>query len=295
MADNVVLGAGRLYVATLDGDDDPGPERYMGDSPGASLSGGEGERLTIFASDGADRSRKLVDKVLDVTRTMTLTLRDMSFENLALFLTGTYDADGEAAAAVAKATPEQYPACKAGDEFQVGVYVAGTDGGYDALKMTTSVANKHGFVAGDSGNAVENDTDVYMEPSYADWLENDEAPTSKALGGDGTAVMGTAHKAVLFADIGRVRVLADLDSGFRLSYTPATPQRKVVSSTEQPEVAVRYVEHEPSEGAGRSVYVTKATVAANGELALKQRDAEQQLGLTVSVLGKVVITGGASA
>ena len=58
MADNIVIGAGRLYVAELDADDNPGPERYLGDSVGASLSGGEGDRLTIFAGDGADSSRK---------------------------------------------------------------------------------------------------------------------------------------------------------------------------------------------------------------------------------------------
>lgn len=296
MADNVVLGTGRLYVAKLGSDGVPGPERYLGDSAGASLAGGEGERLTIFAGDGADRSKKLVDKVLDVNRTMSLTLRDISFANLEMFLIG--DLSEVTPAAVAAASPEQFPACVAGDEFQVGAYVAGSDGGYAAVKAPAS-DGKIGYTAGDSGNAAEDAAaakKVLWEPTYAGWLENGEAKTSSAKDGAGgaTATDATAE-VVVFGDVGRVRVVAaSLSSGFRLSYPAQAEMAKVVSATEQDEVAVRYVEHDPFEGAGRSVYVTKATISANGEWQLKQRDTEQQLGLTVSVLGKVVVTAGAS-
>ena len=300
MADNIVIGAGRLYVATLDGDGDPGPERYLGDSVGASLTGGEGERLQVFAGDGADSSRKLVDKLLDVSRSMSLTLHDLSLDNIALFVMGEKKSSG-AVAAVAPATPEQFPACKAGDEFQLGTYVSGAPvGGYKSIDAPSSTTNKTGYVAGASGNAPAVDDKVLFEPVMADWIEltDDETGRHTAAGKDGFDAGGApaAPELVVFLDTARVRVLKAQATGFRLSYTPiATAFDYVESSSEPLEGAVRYVEHDPREGTGRNIYMTKATITPNGEWPLKSRTNEQTLGLSCEALGKVFVSPGVTA
>ena len=134
MTDNVIIGTGRVYFAPIDSDGAiTGPERYVGDSTGAALSGGEGERLTIFAADGADRSKKLVDKLLDVNRSMSLTLRDMSLDNIRLFV----GAESEATTTRAtKVVDEEFLfELSEGDEIQLGSTAdpAVSGGGYTGL------------------------------------------------------------------------------------------------------------------------------------------------------------------
>ena len=295
MADNVVLGTGRLYVAALGTDDVPGPERYLGDSTAASLAGGEGDRVTVFAGDGADRSKKLVDKLLDVTRSMNVTLHDISFDNVALFLAGDMKAL-TGVKAVAKSSPEQFPACKAGDEFQIGTFLAAAPGGgYPSIQTPASDGKKIGYVAGDSGNADDaTAAKVLFVPKMVDYL-NDGKGAADGIDGTGTGKSFTNVDVVVFGDTGRVRALKALDSGFRLSYTPVASFDYVESATTTVEAAVRYVEYNPAEGEGRTVYMAKATVTPNGEWPLKQRDAEQQFGLSCTALGKVYVSAGATA
>lgn len=289
MADNIVIGAGRLYVAELDADENPGPERYLGDSVGASLTGGEGDRIQVFAGDGADSSRKLVDKLLDVTRSMSLTLHDISLDNLALFVMGEKTTPSSNAAAV---VDEQFPGCRTGDEFQLGTYKGGADafaGGFTLPKPVSSSAEITGKT-GESGSTA-------IAKAAVLWAPKQSEPDENMTDGGGTPVTakGSTHKLRVFGDTGRVEILADDYSaaGFRLSYTPTAEKREYVeSSTEPLEAAVRYVEYDPRNGAGRNVYMTKATVRPNGEWALKTRGQEQQLPLTCESLGKVYVSGG---
>ena len=103
----------------------------------------------------------------------------------------------------------------------------------------------------------------------------------------------TAPKAVVFPDTGRVRALLDQSAGFRLSYDPVAAAFDYVESASSPvDAAVRYVEFDPREGAGRDVYIGKATIRPNGDRPLKSRTEEQTLGLTCEVLGKVYVRGG---
>jgi len=291
MADNIIIGSGRLYVADLGADDAPGPERYLGDSTGASVSGGEGENLTVFAGDGADRSRRLVDVLTDVSRSMSLTLHDLSFENIALFVTGDAKVSG-AVAAVAEATPEQFPACKAGDEFQLGTYVAAAPAlGYPSVQTPTSATRNIKMKAGDSGGA-DDATKVRFVPVMADYVADGDSASNTT---DGAAGSTPGADVVVFGDTGRVRALKDFDSGFRLSYTPVAAFDYVESATRTIEAAVRYVEYDPQVGVGRSVYIDKARISANGEWPLKARDSEQTLGLTCEILGKLYVGAGATA
>ena len=85
--DNVIVGAGELYVDLLDSNDDTTGERFLGDGVGASLSVAT-ERVQVFSGTGPV-ARKLVDAVRSIERSFSVTLRDMSPENLALFVGAT--------------------------------------------------------------------------------------------------------------------------------------------------------------------------------------------------------------
>lgn len=288
MVDNVVVGAGRLYVSKLDADDNPLAERYLGDSVGASLTGGEGDRLTVFAGDGADSSRKLVDKLLNVSRSMSVTLHDISLDNIELFVMGEKK-DFTPAAVV----DEQFPSGEPGDEFQLGAYNGATGaigGGYTVPKPVSSSSEITGKT-GNSGSTAIAATKIRWQAEEAD----DSSDRVDGAGGTNPA----SPDLVVYGDTGRVKVTKataiDAD-GFRLSYTPDTSKREYVESATDPlEGAVRYVEYDPREGVGKNIYLTKATIRPNGEWPLKARDTEQQLGLTCESLGKVYVSDGVTA
>ncbi len=81
--DNIIVGAGEMYFAALEPGGTPGAERHLGHASSASLSIQE-ERITVQSSSGPPRT--LVDAVRSITRTLTMTLNDMSLANLAAFL-----------------------------------------------------------------------------------------------------------------------------------------------------------------------------------------------------------------
>ncbi len=102
-ADNVVVGAGRLHVKIGSAD-----ERYVGDTVSATLAV-EPQRLTVFAGDGARTDKRLADVLTQVSRTLDITLRDMSMANIALFVGGSELADEDVPAAL-KADGDHAPA-----------------------------------------------------------------------------------------------------------------------------------------------------------------------------------------
>lgn len=299
MADNIIIGAGRLYVATLDAEDEPGPERFLGDSIGASLAGGEGDRIQIFAGDGADSSRKLVDKLLDVTRSMSLTLHDISLENLRLFVMG--DLKSFTPAAVAD---ETFPACAAGDEFQLGTYngAAGAVGGGYTVPVPTAGTKISGKAG--SGDSAVAETKVRWVPKQADGRKGGTGSDAAKNGAGGANP--DKPLLIVYGDTGRIEIppagetdsgdstlYAALLTGFKLSYKPDTSKREYVESATDPvEAAVRYVENDPRNGVGKNVYMAKATIRPNGEWPLKTRGQEQQLSLTCESLGKVYVSEG---
>ncbi len=81
--DNIIVGAGDLYFAPLEPGGALGAERHLGHVSQATLAIQE-ERVTVQSSSGPPRT--LVDAVRSVTRTITMTLNDMSLANLAAFL-----------------------------------------------------------------------------------------------------------------------------------------------------------------------------------------------------------------
>lgn len=83
---NKVLGAGKLYLALEDTAGKLQGERYLGDTPGFTLSVAT-ESVEDFTSDSAV-AEKDVDTVTQVTRSGAITAKDVSLDNLALFALG---------------------------------------------------------------------------------------------------------------------------------------------------------------------------------------------------------------
>ena len=78
--DNIVIGAGEVYL-DLDEGGAPTGERYLGDAVGAALEITT-EETTVFSGSGPV-ARELARIARSVTRTVMLTLHDISLENLA--------------------------------------------------------------------------------------------------------------------------------------------------------------------------------------------------------------------
>ena len=80
-ADNIVFGAGRLFLTPMDPVVAAASGRlYLGDAPSASLTL-EREALTVC---DASADQPLADLDLHTSRTLAMTLRDMSAVNVAL-------------------------------------------------------------------------------------------------------------------------------------------------------------------------------------------------------------------
>jgi hypothetical protein len=85
---DICLGAGRIFFATETSSTTEGTAyTYLGDTPGFTI-GGSVEEVTVDSSD-TPVAEELVRIVKKVARQSTLTLRDISPSNLALFFMGS--------------------------------------------------------------------------------------------------------------------------------------------------------------------------------------------------------------
>lgn len=88
-SDNILIGAGEAYF-DLHEDGEPTGERYLGDAVGAQLEIAT-EETTAFSGSGpvAVELARVARSI--ISRTVTLTLHDISLENLALFAVGAVE------------------------------------------------------------------------------------------------------------------------------------------------------------------------------------------------------------
>ena len=267
---NIVIGSGELFIDLLSGDGKTTGERYLGDSPGASLSVAA-ERVTVMSGDGPVAVR-LIDKVRSIERTLSLTLHDISAENLALFVGAAAPAD--VGASSSRVTDEEHRV-RAGRWYQLGASTANprgvgklhasslSDDDDDADKLVVKYGREYGVTAA-SGTDYRVDIArgrIYIVPGN----EAADATLGKAMA-DNTGAPGTAM--------------------LKISYSAAAPARQRVEASARPRevlAALRYIEDADS-GAGRDYYAPRCSIGAGGELALKSRDTEQQIALTCSIL-----------
>ncbi len=120
--DNIVIGAGEVYIDVHDSAGKKTGERYLGDTPEATLSI-ETQSVDVISSDGPV-AKMLTKHNSQLTRTLSCTIRDMSLDNLALFAAG----DVVAVAADVTAVVDEEIKVKRGLWFSLGASAANPAG-----------------------------------------------------------------------------------------------------------------------------------------------------------------------
>lgn len=239
------IGAGRLFFEITDAlgvPVDGGGEVYLGDSPGFALTV-ESESLEDWSSDGPI-AEKDVDVAIRVNRSFNLTTKNVSFDNLALFVIGTVAQVAQDAGTV---EDEQIPSVTPGRYYQLGATAANPTG----VRGATSV------VVTDSDDA--NPTTFVLNEDY----ELDAATGRIRIVEGGAITTGT-----------------DL----LVSYTrPANTRGQVTTDNLGAKYGrLRYVE-DATFGEPKDVYAPFVQLKPTGELPFKSRDSVQQMGWEVSV------------
>ena len=240
-----IIGAGRLYFEitnALGVPSDGGGEVYLGDSPGFSLTV-ESESLEDWSSDGPI-AEKDVDVAIRVNRSFSLTTKNISFDNLALFVIGQVADVTQASGSVQ---------AEALDGVQPGRY----------YQLGAGATNPTG-VRGISAVVVEDDTPV----TPVEFTEGDDYEVDLVLG------------RIYIVPGGAIAA----DTNLRVDYTRAANTRSQVTTDNMGAKygRLRYVE-DATFGEPRDVYGPFVQLKPTGELAFKSRDTVQQMGWEVSV------------
>ena len=270
--DNIVIGAGEVYL-DLHEAGAPTGERYLGDAVGAALEITT-EETTVFSGSGPV-ARELARIARSVTRTVTLTLHDISLENLALFTVGAVRQ--LAAAAQVSAEPAVF---RPGRWYQLGG--AERPAGILSLDVPASKA--------EAINAVTVASTAQIPVTAA------QAIAARRFGAGASETEQTGQYIV---DYARARIfwlppdhaLHELKAGIRagtalaIDYMPDDAARdQVQGALGQVTGAFRYIE-DSAEGRGRNIYAPRCSIQPAGGLTLLDgRSSEQQIRLAVSML-----------
>lgn len=140
------IGAGRLYFEITDAlgvPVDGGGEVYLGDSPGFGLTV-ESESLEDWSSDGPI-AEKDVDVAIRVNRSFNLTTKNISFENLGLFVIGTAAQVAQSAGAV---EDEEIPSVTPGRFYQLGANPENPTGARGVTSVVVTDADSDSYELG---------------------------------------------------------------------------------------------------------------------------------------------------
>ena len=205
------------------------------------------ERTLMFGGDGANPSR-LVDRVRALNRTFSLSLRDISADNLALFVGAPEPASiTDSAVAV---TDEELTV-RPGRWYQLGV-AADCPAGVGAV---SDAAGGVTITDADNGESYARDVDFQLD---------------------------AAHGRLHIARGGAIAAATTV----RVTYTPVAGTRRQVRAGGPRDLRAALRNIEDSDiGAGRHYFAPLCAVSAGGEdLALKSRDSEQQIHLACDIL-----------
>lgn len=258
--ENTLLGAGECYIALFGADGTYEAERYLGDSPGASMSVETGE-IDVDSSDGP-AGKSLLRAVTYRKYTFSLTLGDISPENLQLFTGGTLEDQNRVVAAVTDETHK----VQADRWVQLGQSSSMPDGNRlgDTATVTIYSGDTKAVAIAGSGGA---------------------APTVVYSG------KPTAAEILVERKTGRLYIPRGSnfdDKWVSVDYTPATPAAKRVKVRETKALngAFRYVEHDDPQGVAkpRNYYARLCSIKGDGQNDLKSRERPQRLALMVGVM-----------
>jgi len=148
---NIVLGSGKVYFDAHDADGNLTGESYLAETPDFALTV-ESDKLEEFSSDGPT-AEKLMDITKTVNRKGACTVKDISGENLAMFIMGDVGSLSTGVSAVV-ADPVNDGRAVAGDRW----YQLGVDATHPAgLRGLTDV------VINDGGTALTLTTDYLLD------------------------------------------------------------------------------------------------------------------------------------
>ena len=271
--DNILIGAGEVYIDLVGDNGTATGERYLGDSVSAAMEIAT-EETTVFSGSGPV-AVELARIARSVTRTATLTLHDISLENLALFAVGTMR-QLDAAAAVSGETAVLRP-----DRWH---QLGGLDRPAGALRLARP-ANRAAAVA-----AVTVTTKANQPVTAVQGI---------AAGRFGAGATETEQKGQYAVDYARARIYwlpaghelyeakVGVEAGAEvgIDYTPDDAARPQLQGTLRQVIgAFRYIE-DAAEGRGRNIYAPRCSIQPAGPLTLLDgRSSEQQIRLAVSML-----------
>lgn len=235
------LGAGRVYAAELRDDGKYEGERYVGDTPGFSISI-ESETQKLMDSDGPT-AVEVSSWATAVTRNGTLTLRDASPENLAWFVGGSVATVTQAATPVTDESVGEGLALVADRVYQIGL----------------SPSNPVG-VRGVTGVAVRTASPATTFVLGTDYELDADAGHIRVIPGGNLATKAT--------------VLVDYTP------VASTRPRVSTGDTVGKRVRLRYVANN-STGKNKDLVAPRALITPNGEMAFKSRDAWQEFGMSI--------------
>ena len=267
----IQLGAGALFIDRYtDNGNTRGAEMYIGDTIAASISATV-ERTTVYSGDGAVAS-KLIDRVRQIDRTMSITVQDATLDNFALFMMADRPGQEEAG----NSNEELITTIRVPEHVSERIYFQIASG-----DMGTTPAGRPKFTLGDAPIAKVNGIRTRPPGSTGAFL--DTIPTME----DEDYDLDEKSGRIRFTATGIAKV-----KGLELQITlnwpnirdlPAFERVSVGAEVSQIRIALRYIEDADPGMAGRNIYVPQATLSPAGEAALKNRDEPQRLPLQLAI------------
>ena len=256
--ERTLVGSGECFIALMGADGTYEHERYLGQTPGASLST-ETNEIEVESSDGPV-AETLQRVVVSRKYTFSLTLGDISHENLQLFTGG----DVEDQAAYNTAVMDE------------GRYEVVSDR-WIQLGQTSSRPSGHRLASGATVTiAVADNEDGSGNPGTITAVYDDDVPEASEI--------------LIERATGRLYIPQDSTHAgkwIELDYTPTTPaaKRVKVGDAQAIEGAFRYQESENPQGTAKPLhyYARLCSIRGDGQDELKSREGPQRLSLVVAV------------
>jgi len=162
MAQNIVVGAGKVFFDPEDAAGNLTGERYLGDTPGFAVQV-ESDKLESYDSDGPV-AEKLLDVTIRVKRSAQIVCKDISADNLALFLVGDVATVSQSTGSVT----DEALTVKKGRYYQLGVSASRPAGVRDINAVAvTGVGGTPTYVAGTDYTVDLALARLYIEPGGA--------------------------------------------------------------------------------------------------------------------------------
>ncbi|WP_420014246.1 hypothetical protein [Tateyamaria sp.] len=266
----IQLGAGALFIDRYtDNGDVRGAERYIGDTTAASISATV-ERTTVYSGDGAVAT-KLVDRVRQIDRTMSITVQDATLDNFALFMMAD--------------RPEKVAALDSSMDISTVIRVPEhvTERHYFQLGAGSLGATPAGRPKFDLRERAIATTAILSRPIGSTTAFSTVVPTMRDE--DYELDLKTARVRFTAAGIAKVkgREIEIVMNNPNIDGVPAFDRVSVGAEVKQIRVAVRYIEDSDPGMEGRNIYIPRATLSPAGEAALKSRDTPQQFPLQLAI------------